>query len=85
MATAVFPEAPPTRYIVTIVVRITTSTAARIGECPLYIIGKNKNKIHIAVNASPITEASPCFPPIIINVSRKIAIIRYTCISLSTL
>ena len=32
---AVLPETPPTKYIVTIVVNATTSTAERIGECPL--------------------------------------------------
>ena len=35
IATAVLPETPPTKYIVTIVVNATTSTAERIGECPL--------------------------------------------------
>ena len=54
-----------------------TTTAEKIGETPLYIIGRNRNSTHTMVKPSPITDAAPFFPPIRIIARRNTAIIKY--------
>ena len=74
----VFLVAPPTKYMVTAVVRATTSTAAKNGEHPRYKSGKNSHKMQQNVKISPKADRNPFLPPISHNRAKNRATSTYS-------
>lgn len=54
-ATVAFAVKPPTRYIVTSVVKITTTIAAKMGDQRRYSAGKKNQMMLTKVNSRPMT------------------------------
>ena len=53
------------------VTRITTITADRKGEYPLYIIGMNINIMQINMKTKPIADLNPFLLPIMQSISKN--------------